>query len=282
MLCRVDVAAAAPTLPSVTDDGVERLRRWRDQDRGVPPAVGRLGVRLTAIAPAATGVRLPLTDELLLPDGTTTGAVTSLLADMGLTTAVVASLPDLRGVTTVAMTVEHHGLPPRSGALLSSCTAGPYADGRPQHASGAVHDQDGRLVATVSGWFLAAPAEAVAVDRVGLVREPVADHLQDLLQTAGGPDFTLQARDALSNALGSLHGGIGALAAQLAAAAAIEPDWLPLTSNFAYLRPTPRDGTVQVTGTAVRQGRRTALATSSITDGQGRLLVTATLVAAAP
>ena len=266
----------------MADDGVERLRRWRDHHRGVPPAVGRLGAQLTAVSPAATGVRLPLTDELLLPDGTATGAVTSLLADMGLTTSVIASLPDLRGVTTIAMTVEHHGLPPRSGALLSSCTAGHYADGRPQHAAGTVHDEDGRLVASVSGWFLAAPADAVAVDREGLVREPMAGHLQDLLQTTGGPDFSLQARDALSNALGSLHGGVGALAAQLAAAAAVEPGWLPLTSSFTYLRPTPRDGTVRVTGTAVRQGRRTALATSSITDGPGRTLVTATLVSAAP
>lgn len=271
-----------PNLPLVVDDGVERLRRWREEDRGVPPAVGRVAARLTAVEPRATNVRLPLTAELLLPGGVATGAVTALLADMGLTTSVIASLPDLRGVTTISMTVDHHGLPPRSGALLSTCTAAPYADGRPQHASGVLHDEDGRLVATVSGWFLAAPADDVALDRVGLIREPPAAHLHDLLRVPAGPSFTLQARDALSNALGSLHGGIGALAAHLAAAAALPPGWLPLTATFAYLRPTPREGAVRVAGTIVRQGRRTALATSAITDAEDRTLVTATLVAAAP
>ena len=242
----------------------------------MPPAVGRLGAQLTRVAHGATNVRLPLTPELLLPAGSPTGAVTSLLADIGLTTSVIASLPDLRGVTTIAMTVDHHGLPPVSGALLSTCTARPYA------ASGAVHDEDGRLVATVSGWFLAAPADAVAAGRVGLVTEPSAAHLLDLLQVPAGPMFTLHVRDALSNALGSLHGGVGALAAQLVAAAALGADWLPMATTFTYLRPTPRDGAVRVVGSVVRQGRRTALATSSITDASNRTLVTATLVAAAP
>lgn len=248
----------------------------------MPPAVGRLGAELTSVEPRATTVRLPMTEELLLPGGTPSGAVTALLADMALTTSVIASLPNLRGVATISMTVDHHGVPPRRGALLSTATAEPYADGRPQHASGVVRDEDSRLVATVSGWFLAAPADAVAVERVGLVREPPAAHLHDLLNVPAGPTFTLQARDALSNALGSLHGGIGALAAQLAAAAALPPGWLPLTTTFAYLRPTPREGAVRVAGTVVRQGRRTALARSSISDADDRTLVTATLVAAAP
>lgn len=227
-------------------------------------------------------MRLPLTDELLLPTGAPTGAVTSLLADMGLTTAVVSSLPDLQGVATIAMTVDHHMLPPAAGALVGTCTATAYAAGRPQHAAGALHDDTGRLIATVSGWFLATPVEAVAADRVGLVREPPARDLVDLLATNGGPDFPLVARDALSNALGSLHGGIGALATHLAAAAALDPELAPLTSAFSYLRPTPRDGSVLVCGRAVRQGRRTAMASSTLTDSAGRDLVTATLVAHRP
>ena len=264
----------------MTADGVERLRRWRDEARGVPPAVGRVGARLVSVAAGTTTLRLPLVPELLLPGATPTGAVTSLLADMGLTTSVIASLPDLRGVTTISMTVDHHAAPPRTGALVSRCAAQPYVEGRPQHASGSLHDEDGQLVATVSGWFLAAPADAVAVDRVGLVLEPAATDLHALLRIGGGSAFDLVARDALSNALGSLHGGIGALAAHLAAAAALDPEATPLTSTYAYLRPTPRDGSVRVTGTVVRKGRRTALATSAITSSDGRQVVTATLVAA--
>lgn len=263
-------------------DGVERLRRWHDERRGVPPAIGRVGLVLTSVARGSTTVRLPLSDELLLPSGAATGAVTSLLADMGLTTAVVSSLPDLRGVTTISMTVDHHALPPAAGALVGTCTAAAYVEGRPQHASGALHDDTGRLVATVSGWFLATPAEAVAADRIGLVQERPARNVVDLLATTGGPDFPLVARDALSNALGSLHGGIGALATHLAAAAALDPELAPLTSAFSFLRPTPRDGTVLVCGRAVRQGRRTAMASSTLTDSAGRDLVTATLVAHRP
>ncbi len=263
-------------------DGVKRLRRWHDEQRGVPPAIGRVGLVVTSVLRRATTVRLPLTDELLLPSGSPTGAVTSLLADMGLTTAVVSSLPDLRGVTTISMTVDHHALPPAAGALVGTCTAAAYVEGRPQHAAGTLHDDAGRLIATVSGWFLATPAEAVAADRIGLVTEPAARDLVDLLATTDGPDFPLVARDALSNALGSLHGGIGALATHLAAAAALDPELAPLTSAFSYLRPTPRDGTVQVSGKAVRQGRRTAMAGSTLADSDGRELVTATLVAHRP
>ena len=268
----------ARPLRLVVLSGLERLRRWREEDRGVPPAFGRLGARLEDVGPRTTAVRLPLTDELLLPDGRPSGAVTSLLADFALTTSVIASLPDLRGVTTVALTVEHLALPPVSGSLVSRCTAAAHDGDRPQHASGALHDDTGRTVAAVSGWFLAAPAEAASAERVGLAHEPAAAHLLDLLQVPAGPSFGLSARDALSNALGTLHGGIGALAAQLAAHAALGTDLRPLTSTFTFLRPTPRDGSVTVEGAVVRSGRRTGAAAATVTGPDGRAVLTSTLV----
>jgi acyl-coenzyme A thioesterase PaaI-like protein len=230
------------------------------------------------VGPCTTAVRLPLTPELLLPDGRPSGAVTSLLADFALTTSVIASLPDLRGVTTVALTVDHLALPPTSGSLVSRCTATAYEGDRPQHAAGALFDDTGRQVAAVSGWFLAAPAEAASAERVGLVQEPAADHLPGLLGVPTGPRFELAARDALSNALGTLHGGIGALAAQLAAELALDTDLRPLLSTFAYLRPTPRDGTVTVEGTVVRSGRRTGAASATVTGPDGRTVLTSSLV----
>ncbi len=244
----------------------------------MPPAFGRLGARLVDVAPCTTSVRLPLTPELRLPDGRSSAAVTSLLADFALTTSVIASLPDLRGVTTVALTVDHLALPPTSGSLVSRCTATAYAGEGPQHAAGALHDEAGRQVAAVSGWFLAAPAEAASAERVGLVREPAAAHLLDLLAVPAGPRFELGARDALSNALGTLHGGIGAVAAQLAAEAALGGELRPLTSAFAFLRPTPRDGTVTVDGAVVRSGRRTGAGSATVTGPDGRPVLTATLV----
>lgn len=266
----------------MADDGEERLRRWREEDRGVPPAFGRLGARLEDVACGSTAVRLPLGDELLLPHGSPTAAVTCLAADFGLTTAVISSLPDLRGVTTVTMTVDHLGLPPLSGALLSRCTAQPYADGGPQHATGTLHDEGGRQVAAMSGWFLAAPAEAVSAERVGLVREPPAAHLLELLQVAAGPAFELHARDALSNALGTLHGGVGAMAGLLAAEAALaeagSAGLRPLTTAFSFLRPTPRDGSVTVTGTVLRSGRRTGTSAATVSGPDGRVVLQAALV----
>ena len=131
----------------------------------------------------------------------------------------------------------------------------------------------------MSGWFLAAPAEAVAAERVGLVQEPPAQHLHDLLQVAGGPSFALHARDALSNALGTLHGAVGAAAAHLAAETALSPGLRPLTSSFTYLRPTPRDGSVDVRGEVVRQGRRTGLADATLTGPDGRTVLRAAVVA---
>jgi acyl-coenzyme A thioesterase PaaI-like protein len=267
----------------VADDGLERLRRWREQDRGVPPAFGRIGARLEAVERRSTSVRLPLRDELRLPDGSPTAAVTCLAADFGLTTSVISSLPDLRGVTTVSMTVDHLGLPPVSGALVSRCTAQPYADGGPQHATGALHDEAGRQVAAMSGWFLAAPAEPTSAERVGLVHEPPAAHLLDLLEVEDAPTFTLRARDALSNALGTLHGGVGAMAGLLAAQAALAVEGAatlrPLTASFAYLRPTPRDGSVTVSGTVVRAGRRTGASSATVTDAQARVVLQAAVIA---
>ena len=271
-----DVAGDLP------EDGIERLRRWRDEDRGVPPAFGRLGARLEQTGPGRTVVRLPLVPELALPGGVPTAAVTSLLADFGLTTAVIASLPDLRGVQTVSMTVDHFDLPASSGALVARCTAAPYDGGGPQHAAGTLHDEQGRTVATASGWLLAAPAPAEHAERVGLVSEPAAAHLLDLLGVGPDAAVVLHARDALSNALGTLHGGVGALASQLAAETALAgaaPGLRPLTSSFAYLRPTPRDGSVTVTGTVVRAGRRTGAAAASVQGPDGRVVLQCSLVA---
>ena len=259
------------------EDGVERLRRWTDEQRGVPPAFGRMRCSFDDVRVGATTVRLPLAEELRLPDGQPTTAVTAMLADFGLASCVISSLPDLRGVATISLAVDHLALPPTSGALVVSCTTTPYDEGRPQSARGTVRDDTGRLVAQVSGWLMPTPAEPEGVERVGLVEEPPAEHLLDLLRVPAAPGFELVARDALSNAIGSLHGGIGFLACTLAAEAAL-PEMRPLTMSIAFLRPTPREGSVTVRADVVRQGRRTGAADATVTDADGRLLVSGRLV----
>lgn len=260
------------------EDGIERLRRWTEEHRGVPPAFGRMRCSLDHVALATTTVRLPLEAELLLPSGAPSAAVTAMLADFGLASSVIASLPDLRGVATISMTVDHLRLPPTSGALLVTCTATPYDEGRPQFSRGSVRALDGTLVAEVSGWLMPTPAEAEGAQRVGLVTEPAATDLFDLLRVPAGSAFSLTARDALSNAIGSLHGGISAMACGLAAEVAL-PDLRPLTTSIAFLRPAPREGSVAVAASVVRQGRRTGATVAEMTDGQGRLLVSARVVA---
>ena len=259
-------------------DGLERLRRWREQDRGVPPAFGRLSAALDEVGPCRTVVRVPLSAELRSAGDGPSGALVCLVADFGLTTSVIASLPDLRGVATLALTVDHLAAPPATGALVARCTASPYVGGGPQHAAGTVSDASGRPVAAVTGWFVPAAADAVEVERVGRVEEPPAADLRALLGVPPGPRFALHARDALSNALGTLHGGVGALAAQLAGEAALSGRLRPLTSRFSYLRPTPRDGSVAVAAEVVRQGRTTGVASATVTSPDGRLVLTGELV----
>ena len=259
------------------EDGVERLRRWTDEQRGVPPAFGRMRASFDAVEQGSTTVRLPLEPELLLPDGSASGAVTAMLTDFGLASSVISSLPDLRGVTTVALTVDHLALPPTSGALVATCMAAPYVDGGLQHATGTIADDAGRPVALVSGWLIPTPAEPEGMARQGVPVEPMAAHLGDLLGTELGARFRLTARDALSNAIGSLHGGSVALACSLAAEAAL-PHLRPLSTSLSFLRPTPREGSVAVAATVVREGRRTGLVDVGVTDDEGRVLVTGRLV----
>ena len=268
----------------MADDGVARLLRWRDELRGVPPAVGRLRAHLDVVEPGTTTVRLPLHPELLLPGGAAATGVQALAADIGLTTAVVASLPHALAVTTISMTVDHLGLTPASGSLVAVSTASPYVDGRPQHATGDVFDTAGQRVAAVSGWFLPAVVQAHAAERVGLVHEPPSAHLHELLgvrelgRVSGS--FGLVAREALSNIAGTLHGGVGALACDVAAQAAVAPEGRLLTSAFSYLRPTPRGGEVAVRADVLRRGRRTATALCTVVGADGRLALQATVVAA--
>ncbi|MCW2608032.1 MAG: hypothetical protein JWO60_2725 [Frankiales bacterium] len=265
-------------MPPVDDarTGVQRLLGWREQ-LGVPPAVGRVGARLEHAAAGTTTVRLPLTAELLLPDGRTSAAVPALLSDIGLTTSVVSTLPDARAVTTVSMTVDVLAPTPVSGALTAVCRAQPFADGAVQHAAGEVHDDDGRLVAVLAGWFLTVQVDRAGTLRRGVPQEPPAAHLHDLLGLED--DGRLHARDALSNVSGTLHGGVGALATCLAAERAV-PGARLLTASLTYERPTARGADSTLTAEVLRQGRRTATVEAQLRGPDGRTALRTRAVAA--
>ena len=258
-------------------DGLEQLRRWRDRI-GLPPAVERLGIAVTDIGPEQTVTRMPLPPELLLPDGRPSAAPPAMLADFGLVTAIVGSLPRPGAAITISMTVDHLAPTPPSGVLVATCRAQPYADGGPQHAHGQIRDGDGRLVASMSGWFLPNHADLRApAPPAGMVAEPAAAHLLDLLgvpqpaaRDGDGVGFPLAVRHALTNVVGTLHGGAGAISALLAAEAALGPGARLLSSTYAYLRPAPAGSVVDVTARVHRKGRRTASVRSALTAHDGR------------
>ncbi len=245
----------------------------------MPPAVGRFGGHLLDVAPGTTTVRLPLTPELLLPDGATSGAVPALLSDVGLTTAVVSTLPDARAVMTISMTVDLLRPTPADGGLTAVCVAEPFADGVPQHAAGTLRADDGTVVAQVSGFFLPVPMDREGVHRQGVPQEPAAAHLPDLLRLAGD---ALTVRDALSNVSGTLHGGVGALAVCLAAEQALGPGARLLSAACSYERPTPRDTTAHLWASVLRRGRRTSTVEAALRTPDGRDALRARVVALSP
>ena len=265
-------------MPLVEDarTGVQRLLGWQEE-LGVPPAVGRVGARLEHVEPGTSTVRLPLTPELLLPDGGTSSAVPALLSDIGLTTAVVSTLPDARAVTTVSMTVDVLAPTPVAGSLTAVCRAQPFADGGTQHAAGEVRDDTGRVVAVLSGWFVTVQVDRVGTLRRGVPQEPPAAHLLELLGLAD--DGRLHARDALSNVSGTLHGGAGALATCLAAELAVPGSRL-LTAALAYERPTARGAESHLAAQVLRRGRRTASVEALLTGPDGKVALRTRVVAA--
>ena len=258
----------------LTAGGVERLQRWQDEG-AMPPAVGRLGIAIERAEPNLTVTRMPVTAELLLPDGTASAALPAMVADVGMATSVVASLPEPRAVTTISMTIDHLAPPPASGSLVATCRARDFAGGEPQHAAGEVRDEEGRLVAAVSGWFLPGELERPGT-RPPLPRERSAGDLTALLGvdasalTADRVGFPLAVRDALANSGGVLHGGIGAIGCVLAAEAALGPGTVLLTSSYAYLRPAPGRAVMGVSAEVLRRGRRTASAQALLTAPDGR------------
>ena len=238
----------------------------------MPPAVGRFGGRLLDVAPGTSTVRVPLTPELLLPDGTTSAAVPALLGDVGLTTAVVSTLPDTRAVTTISMTVDLLTTTPATGSLTAVCRSRPFTGGAPQHATGTLTDADGTAVAEVAGWFLPVEGDRPGLQRRGLTQEPPATDLLALLRLDGD---VLVARDALGNVAGALHGGVGALAVCLAAERALGPGTRLLSAACSYERPTPRDAEVVLEASVLRRGRRTATVESVLRSDEGKVAVRA-------
>ncbi len=95
--------------------------------------------------------------------------------------------------------------------------------------------------------------------------------------------FSLDPGEHHYNPIGSVHGGVYATLLDSATGCAVHstlPAGFGYTSidlNVKFLRAITREtGPVLAEGTVTHRGRRMALAEASLTDGQGRLLATAT------
>ena len=119
----------------------------------------------------------------------------------------------------------------------------------------------------------------------GCPRAPIAVTLGFDLDVVedGRAVFSLEPAEHHYNPIGSVHGGVFATLLDSAAGCAVHstlPAGVGYTSvdlNVKFLRGmTTGTGRVTCEGRVVHRGRRIALAEATLTDGQGRLLATAT------
>jgi uncharacterized protein (TIGR00369 family) len=95
--------------------------------------------------------------------------------------------------------------------------------------------------------------------------------------------FVCQARPSFANPMGTVHGGIAATLLDSALGCAVQTtldDGLAYTTvslEVKYLRPIRVDaGRLRAEATVIHAGRRQATAEARLTDGDGRVLATAT------
>jgi uncharacterized protein (TIGR00369 family) len=153
---------------------------------------------------------------------------------------------------------------------------------------GQVSDGEGREVAGVRAWFILLPGrvaapiswtdpdDGYAPDPGALAGPdagfgPIGAHLG---LTRDGDRLRLRSRPGLCNRLGTLHGGVGALLADLAAGAALRqagaPRYQPLTTTYSYLRTTGQVGEiVAIEAEVVKPGRAVAMVESRVLTAAG-------------
>jgi acyl-coenzyme A thioesterase PaaI-like protein len=250
--------------------------------------------------------QLGIDDRLVAGNGLASAGLVAMLADSILGTD--AALRARAGIATAVLTVDLVGSPPETGLLRAVSGESGRRAGY-LHTTAAIRDAGDIEVARVTGWFAArggppVPPSSVAVpsspavlpaepeDRPVHVAPPAdgaptpgaADlPATPLWRTLGlgsftsGPGgavaFELPHVGRLSNSGGTLHGGVAALMASVAALAtlgdAVRPDVLSMTCH--YLRGAGGDGRpVRVTGRQIRRGRTSAVVQGDVLAADGR------------
>jgi acyl-coenzyme A thioesterase PaaI-like protein len=250
--------------------------------------------------------QLDIDDRLVAGHGLAAAGLVAMLADCILGTD--AALRARSRIATAVLTVDLVGSPPETG-LLRAVSGDHGRRAGYLHTTAGIRDATDSEVARVSGWFAArggppVPSSPVAVpsspaalpvepeDRPAQVARPAggdrAPSGADLTATrlgrtlglgsfTRGPDgtvaFELPHVGRLSNSGGTLHGGVAALMASVAALAtlgdAVRPEVLSMTCH--YLRGAGGDGRrVRVTGRSIRRGRTSAVVQGDVLASDGR------------
>ena len=265
------------------------------------PVTARLGLEVTA-TPVGVEVAVDLDGRWDAGDTVCLPGVAALLCDAATGSAVAVADPS-RSISTALLSLDITGVP-RDGRLRAIATTD-VARGDYVRATAVVRDGGGLEVARATSWWARrerrpAPPPGPAADRAaprraaadtGLGATPLGRWLGLVpAPVAPGDDVAFALADVgeLRNRSGTLHGGVGALLAQLAAVRAVDdgvtrPDVLSFTCH--YLRAAGTATTpVHVSGARVRRGRTSAVASGVVHahDGRAAMLADVTVAFARP
>ena len=237
--------------------------------------------------------------EMLVDAGMTAGrglasaGLVALLADCILGTD--AALRSRSRIATAVLTIDIVGRPPEAGLLRA--VSGRHGRRAGFLLTSATISADEEEIAHVSGWFAlrggaSAPLASSSPRRPDVpTAEPWPTPLGRTLGLTrferaqdGGVSFELPHVGPLSNSGGTLHGGVAALMATVAALSTLddaEPEVLSMTCH--YLRAAGGDdGPVRVTGRQIRRGRTSAVVQGDVHAADGRPAMQTVLTVALP
>ncbi|MEU7812227.1 hotdog fold thioesterase [Pseudonocardia sp. NPDC049154] len=191
---------------------------------------------------------------------------------------------------TVELSLDVLVPPPWHGEVLTARARKDHDDFRATHSCAEITDEAGRLVATASAWTTYAPSHGrpalpvwtPAVEPLPLSGRPLVDML-GVTATAVGTSVELTGLRTAdwTNAHGSLHGGVWAMLAEIAAADLFGSGERPLQPShlhLAFLRPGRTD-TVRMRAEQVHRGRSLGVAQVEGRDLDERVCVRGTVTA---
>jgi len=275
-----------------------------DVPRPQPPVWEIFDVEVDLRSTGQVVAQLAIDDRLTVGHGLASAGLVAMLADCILGTD--AALRARARIATAVLTVDLVGSPPETG-LLRAVSGDSGRRAGYLHTTAGIRDAADVEVARVNGWFAArggppVPSSSVVIPssappspaarETAKVAPPAA-----AAPAASGPDLTgtplgrtlgldsfthgpggivafeLPHVGRLSNSGGTLHGGVAALMASIAALATLGDDVRPevLSMTCHYLRGAGGDGRpVRVTGRQIRRGRTSAVVQGDVLASDGR------------